>query len=305
MKIFDIEFDDIRLDRFIRKNFSEFVPQSLIEKLSRLSMFKLDGISIKPNTRLKKNDILTVYNTEVLEKFRNPTKSILNIEKFKKIYRDLLDEIIYEDESLIAFNKPNNLAVQGGVNVNISMDDLFKHFYKYKEASKKLHIVHRLDRATSGVIIFAKGYENATFLSKLFHEKLISKVYIALCNGIFTKKSDNINSKIWEGEFSNEHMCMSGESEGKDASTDFIVIEENSINNVSLVKLMPKTGRKHQLRVHMKYIGHPIIGDTKYSNNIKNEKSLFLHAQSLKFILKGKQYNITTSKPDKFDKYIK
>lgn len=308
-----VELDDIRLDRFIRKNFSEFIPQSLIERFSKSGSFKVNNIKIKPNTRLKKNDTVTIYNTYTLEKFRDKQKNIFNIEKFENIYNQLINSIIYEDDYLIAFDKPNDLAVQGGVNINVSMDNIFQHFYKYNDKLKKLHIVHRLDKATSGVIIFAKGYESSTYLSELFRKKLILKEYISLCDGIFSKKSGIIDSKIWQGQLSNEYMCMSdtGKIENnninnaKDACTEFLVIKENYKQNISMVKLTPKTGRKHQLRVHMKHIGHEILGDNKYSKNLRKDKTLFLHAHTLEFTLMNKEYRITAKIPDRFEKYMK
>ena len=193
-------------------------------------------------------------------------------------------EIIYEDDTLVAINKPHGLLVHRTplakdateFALQLLRDRLGYHIYPS----------HRLDRKTSGVLLFAKTPEDNTAVSKLFQDKQVDKSYLAIVRG-FTEKSGTIDYSL----------TADGKSY-KEAVTDYKTIRQFEIpvafglhqtSRYSLVELAPKTGRFHQLRKHMAHIFHPIIGDRPHGCNKQNRlwkdvhgmDKMFLHAQSL------------------------
>ena len=143
---------------------------------------------------------------------------------------------------------------------------------KFAKGTNRVGIVHRLDRETSGVIIGAKNDETAKKLQNQFSERTTKKTYLAIVKGSLNpKKAIMVHAK------------------GKTAQTKYEVIDEN--NELSLVKLTPKTGRTHQLRVHLSYLKHPILGDRVYDKTItkaESEQRMFLHAQTLEITIPPK-----------------
>jgi tRNA pseudouridine65 synthase len=196
-------------------------------------------------------------------------------------------EILFEDEYCLIVNKPSNLLVHHSYYArNIEEDSLAEIL---RNQGKEAFPVHRLDRKTSGLILFAKRREEVSIFQKLFEENKIEKKYTALLrghlpeNGIIDSpvKNDRGNYKEAETHFSClQHLELP------------IPVEPYATSRYSLVEFAPKTGRMHQLRIHANKISHPIIGDPKYGNRHHNhmfiEKfgidKLFLHAKSLRFI---------------------
>ena len=165
---------------------------------------------------------------------------------------------------------------------------------KFFENSKP-YTVHRLDKETSGVMIIAKNRKYAQLFTSLFRIRKIYKTYLAICvgemKGIKGILVDNLekkenNKKIYEK-----------------AITNYKVLNKNS--QFSLVELKPLTGRKHQLRKQTSLIGHPIVGDDKYSTTQKKSKKLMLHASNIKFKIAGKNLEYSANLPDHFLKFLK
>ena len=146
---------------------------------------------------------------------------------------------------------------------------------------EKIYPVHRLDRGTSGCIVFAKNYPAARSLSEALQSHAVSKVYLAAINGYIPKRIRVIDKL---DELSPNHPLIS-QFKGKNAITK--IIDDDQLKRLSIVKLKPETGRKHQLRLHLAIIGHPILGDEQYGDFEMNKryliKRLMLHAHSLKF----------------------
>ena len=213
------------------------------------------------------------------------------------MYKDTQLEILYQDESFVAINKPSGLLVHK------SMIDKHEIYFAMKMLRDQLgqwvYPLHRLDKPTSGVLLFALDKESARLVSAQFKEHTIQKTYLAVVRGYpdergiiehaLSVKLDKISDKN-----------ASEEKEAQSAVTEFerlcsvelpYAIGRYETTRYSLVKLFPKTGRKHQLRRHMKHISHHILGDTKYGrgehNKFMREKfncqRLLLHAQTLQF----------------------
>lgn len=217
-------------------------------------------------------------------------------------------EIIFEDDYLLAINKPSNLIVHqskfGGQIDEFSLSQILN-----KNKVEKAHPIHRLDRKTSGVILFSKVKQLIPILQNQFSDQSIQKTYLALVRGHIIEEG-KIDTPIRAEE----------ETEHKEALTLFkplkqfladIPVKPYPQSRYTLVELYPKTGRTHQLRKHMNKISHPIIGDPKYGNRHHNhmfiEKlevpNLFLHAKSLRFIhpVSNKEITIEAKLPEFWD----
>lgn len=184
-------------------------------------------------------------------------------------------EVIYEDNYLIAINKPSGL-----LSVATDSEKENTAFRILKECGKTVFVVHRLDRDTSGVLLFAKSREVKEKLQKNWDSTLYRE-YIAVCEGVFKEKSGRAESYLKE---SKTHIVYSDKfgRNGKKAVTNYEVIKTSK--KYSWLRINIETGRKNQIRVAMKDLGHPIAGDKKYGALTNPFKRLGLHASMLKII---------------------
>jgi tRNA pseudouridine32 synthase / 23S rRNA pseudouridine746 synthase len=187
-------------------------------------------------------------------------------------------KILYEDNDIIAVDKPEGLA--SIAENDTGLDSL--HSILEKKLAHKIFIVHRLDKEVSGVILFAKNSKSHKLLNNQFASRTVSKKYIALVHGSVKESTGVIKKPI--REFGSGRMGID-ERHGKQCSTNYKVLER--LNNYTLLELNPTTGRRHQLRVHLYSIGHSIVGDIRYGEKIIQEEFLrvMLHAKSLEFVL--------------------
>lgn len=283
---------DTRLDRYLRKAFPD-LTQGTVEKALRKKDIKVNGKRAEASTRLAKDDVISYFSGVISgvgadrQSAGNKSYSSNVIALAKKI---LAEYKIYDSDEFIAIDKPHGLAVQGGSKVNISVDHALQ--YLNDTNGLELKLVHRLDKATSGVLLIAKGDYSAMKLTGAFKDKLISKTYIAKLTGVLKGSSgivdnyigkqkilDGYEANIQDGINYKEIMHVVDEDIGKRAITRYKVIKTDKKSQTSLVEFYPETGRTHQLRVHSKYLGAPIIGDVKYGGP-KSERML-LHAKRL------------------------
>lgn len=207
---------------------------------------------------------------------------------------DIPLDILFEDDEIIAVNKPRNMPTHPSQNHH--GDTLANGImYYYKNTSFTFRPITRLDRDTSGVVLIAKNQLSASILSHQMQNFKISKQYIALCHGVFENKQGTIDAPI--ARIDGSGILREVSESGKSAITQYQVISEK--DGLSLVKLFPKTGRTHQLRVHLSHIGHPIYGDDLYGSPIKDKQTL-LHCKKISFIHPGtnKPTQITAPIPD-------
>ena len=194
--------------------------------------------------------------------------------------KKLLDSIIYENKEFFVINKPSGIATQGGTGITKSIDSLVN--FARPEFNGNLRLTHRIDKETSGILVIAKNYDSANKITELFKSRKITKVYRALVYGNFAK-----NNKV--GIIDTPITDKNGDV--KSAVTEYKVIDE-AYNLMSLVELSPKTGRTHQLRIHLASIGNSIVGDFKYGDknlfvnlkqslNMDISRNLFLHAYAI------------------------
>lgn len=212
--------------------------------------------------------------------------------------------IIYIDDNVIVVNKPTGVLThsKGVMNDEFTVADFFRRYTTNGLETNRPGIVHRLDRATSGIIIGARHDDAAEVLKKQFADRLAKKEYIAVTDGVPKTASAIIDLPI--GRNPTAPSTFRIDPSGKSAMTTYEVVDSN--DKQALVKLWPKTGRTHQLRVHMQYINAPIAGDTVY--NKKKGSRLFLHAHSLEITIPvSKRETFTAPIPkeftDKFPEY--
>lgn len=192
--------------------------------------------------------------------------------------------VIYEDKSCVVINKPAGLLShsKGAFNPEASVATWLRSRLKDMDG-ERAGIVHRLDRATSGVMICAKTPDALTWLQKQFSTRNVKKTYVAVVSGVFKQEQAIIDMPI-ERNPKKPQVFRVG-SNGKSATTAYKVIKTDGVR--TLVELQPTTGRTHQLRVHLEELGHPILGDTFYGG--KEADRLFLHAKSLELTTPNKQ----------------
>jgi 23S rRNA pseudouridine1911/1915/1917 synthase len=203
-------------------------------------------------------------------------------------------EIIYEDSDLLVVNKPSGWIVNDANTVkDVPVLQSWLNQFNYPIANNKEYrsgIVHRLDKETSGIILVAKTIIAFTGLQEEFKERTVKKYYLALVHGELVNKEGTIEVPVGRLPWNRERFgILPG---GRDSKTDYFVLNNYMLDKMkySLVRFEPKTGRTHQIRIHAKYLGHPLVGDNFYAGRktSRNDRKwcprLFLHAAGIKFI---------------------
>ena len=221
-------------------------------------------------------------------------RPIPNLSDAQKSYvRDL---VLYEDEFVLAFNKPSGLAVQTRGNRGTSLDFLLWAFARSN--GKRPHLVHRIDAGTSGLILAAKTKPAMTFLSAEFAERRVQKTYLALVSGNLPPEDQG---RIDVPLLKTGRSVVSGRLEdGADtASTDWTILKR--VGDAALIEARPKTGRMHQIRAHLAHLGCPILGDVIYGTGTERASRLMLHAAGLTIARPdGQQLTLKAPAPEAF-----
>ena len=190
-------------------------------------------------------------------------------------------DIIYEDEYLLVINKPAGIAIHPSIlHYNDSLSNGVKFYFDKLGLKKKIRIVNRLDRNTSGLVIFAKNEYIQECLIRQMKTKEFKKEYLAIVEGILPNKSGTLNFPISRKEGSIIERCV--DPNGDKAITHYDVLK--TFNNLSLVHIVLETGRTHQIRVHFSYINHPVLGDTLYGHPSKLIGRQALHSYKITFV---------------------
>jgi 23S rRNA pseudouridine1911/1915/1917 synthase len=191
--------------------------------------------------------------------------------------------IIYEDQFLIVVEKKEGLlTVSTGKNDETTAFSILKTHVKKSSPRNRIYVVHRIDRETSGVIMFAKNRDVQLYLQENWHRIVTKRVYVALVEGRVEKQSDTIVTWLTENEKSLKIHSSNVDNGGQQAITNYKCIKAN--DRYSLLEIELETGRKNQIRVHMQGIGHPIVGDKKYGSADVSLGRVGLHARILAFI---------------------
>lgn len=251
--------------------------------------------------------------------FVNNTKAYvdmsLNLGDIISIYIDFIEDnsnivptympldIIYEDDAFLVVNKSSGVPVHPSMeHFEDSLSNGIKYYFDKIGLKKKIRPVNRLDKDTSGLVIFAKNEYIQEYLIKQMQVKEFIKEYIAICAGNLEKRSGIINAPIARKENSIIERCIS--ESGASAITHYEVIK--NYNNYSVVKCILQTGRTHQIRVHMAHIGHPLLGDTLYGLPSPLINRQALHAYKITFIhpITKQKLEFTAKIPADFENLI-
>ena len=248
---------DARLDRWFKRHYPH-LKHGRLEKLLRTGQVRVDGARAKANTRLVAGQTIRVPPLDVSDTAPRK-KAVLVSDQDAALVESM---VIYQDDELIALNKPPGLAVQGGTGTTRHLDGMLDALkFGYDERPR---LVHRLDRDTSGVMVVARTAAAAARLSRAFQGRDMEKVYWALVIGAPRHPAGTIRAALAKGGAPGHEKMTWDDEDGKNAVTDYQVIA-SAAEKISWLALMPHTGRTHQLRAHCVILGTPIIGDGKYT----------------------------------------
>ena len=269
-------------------------------------------ISDRLLTFLKKNSLILynndkITNLNILARLNSTVTVDLNFEEDNNnivpIKMDL--KIIYEDEALLIIDKPVGIPVHPSIlHYTNRLSNGVKYYFDSINLKKKIRPVNRLDRNTSGIVIFAKNQYIQECLIHQMQTKEFKKTYLAVVEGHLKKLNGTIDAPITRKENSIIERCVA--ENGEKSITHYKVLKQNFEKNYDIVECLLETGRTHQIRVHLSYIGHPLIGDTLYGNNSKYISRQALHAYKVEFIhpITNKLTQFTSDLPKDFVSFI-
>ena len=261
--------DSVRLDKYLAEN-TEY-SREYISKMLEQDYILVNGKKVKQSYKVRENDLITIDESFIEEVDIVPTKMDL--------------DIVYEDNDILVVNKPSGLTVHPGSG-NYSNTLVNGLMYYTKSLSdiggeERPGIVHRIDKDTSGLLLIAKNNKAHNILSEDFKNKSIKRKYVALINGIFPHNTATIDAPIGRDKNNRQRMSVTEEN-SKNAVTHLTVLKRYKKH--TLISLLLETGRTHQIRVHMEYIGYPIFNDPVYSKNNATEFGQFLHSSEMDLI---------------------
>ncbi len=288
----DFSGEGIRIDKWICGQNGE-ISRSMLQKLFKDGLVTINGISAAKSYMVKKGDIIAVDVPEP--------------EPLDVVPENIPVDIVYEDDFLLVVNKPKGMVVHPAAG-NYSGTLVNALLYHCDGRLSSINgvirpgIVHRIDKDTSGLLIVAKTDKAHTGLAEQIKAHTFTREYQAVVCGRFKEPSGIIDAPIGRHPVDRKKMCVTDKN-SKAARTEYTVIGE--YNGYSHVKLKLFTGRTHQIRVHMAYIGHPVFGDEVYGKPSKYCKGQCLHAKRIGFIhpIDGKYYEFDSELPDYF-KYV-
>lgn len=290
-----IKVEDVsgeRIDSFLAKRLD--LTRTRIQELIKVEQIKVNNKKIKSSYKIEENDEIEVIIPEIQEVEIMP--------------EDIKIDIVFEDKDIAVINKQAGLVVhpaQGHYSGTL-VNAILYHIKDLSGINGEMRpgIVHRLDKDTSGLIIIAKNDKAHLELTNMFQNKEIKKTYLAIVKGKINKKKGRIATQIGRDRNDRKKMAvLDSLTQGKNAITNFRVIDQNE--KFSLLKVDIETGRTHQIRVHMKYMGYPILGDAVYGRP-DSEKRQMLHAYKLEFLhpITKEKVEIIAELPDDFKKAL-
>lgn len=272
----------IRLDRWFKRHYPG-LTHGRLEKLLRTGQVRVDGARAKSNTRLTPGSEIRIPPQGNDAKAARPAKKAPEIDHAD--IKALQDAVLYKDRHVIVINKPAGLAVQGGSKTGKHIDAMLDGLMF--DGTERPRLVHRLDKDTSGVLLLARSAKSAAMLGEAFRSSEARKVYWAVVTGVPRPSSGRLDLSL-EKRLGPAGEKVVADEEGKRAITDYRVVE-NAARKAAWIVLEPQTGRTHQLRVHCRELGTPILGDGKYGGSSAFfegpspvSKKLHLHARAIR-----------------------
>jgi 23S rRNA pseudouridine955/2504/2580 synthase len=268
------------------------VPKSMIYRLLRTGQVRVNGKRAKPDTRLNQGDTLRIPPVRVAERPADegaPQGAIAAV----------AETVIFEDKHFLVIDKPAGMASHGGSGVSFGAIELLRQ----ARPKEHLELVHRLDRDTSGVLVFARTRAGLTGLQAAIRAGEVTKQYLCLMVGHPQKAKFDVNAPLKKSVLQGGERMVRVAEDGKPSLTFFREMEQYP--GARLMQATLGTGRTHQIRVHAAHVGHPLAGDAKYGDKEANKRlrelglnRLFLHAAHLSFELDGRAYGFSAPLPD-------
>ncbi len=290
MKIVVNDEVNLRIDKYLA-SITDY-SRELISKMLSDGYILVNDNSVKGSYKVNVGDIITIKEGYVKEMNVKPQKMSL--------------EIVYEDDYLMVINKPSGLVVHPGNGNydNTLVNGLMYYTNNLSDIGEDFRpgIVHRLDKDTSGLMLVAKDNKTHELLADDFKNKRIHREYVALLDGVLPENSAIIDAPL--ARSSENYQKMTVKAGGKRAVTHLEVIKK--YKEYTLVRLVLETGRTHQIRVHMAYIGYPVHNDPVYNKRKSDEFGQFLHSEYLKFIhpITKKELEFRANLPEEFQKFL-
>ena len=267
MKIIVNEANE-RLDKYLAANTN--YSRAMISKMLEANYIKVNNKIEKASYKVKENDSIEILDGFKEEIDITPTKMDINI--------------VYEDEHIMIVNKPSGLVVHpgSGNHDNTLVNGLMYYTNNLSDCNgeERPGIVHRIDKDTSGLLMIAKTNEAHQILTEYFKNKKVKREYLALITGVFPHETATIDAPIGRDPKDRKKMTVTADN-SKEAVTHLKVLKR--YKEYTLVSLKLDTGRTHQIRVHMKYIGYPVYNDPVYTNKKTTEFGQFLHSYKMEF----------------------
>ncbi len=288
--------DGMRLNRWFLKYYPGLTLGRL-QKLLRTKQIKVNGAKVEANTRLEVGQEIRIPPLD------NEKQAIQHQEISFKDAQFIEKLVVYKDDNVIVLNKPSGLAVQGGTNTTRHVDGMLEALkFDYEEKPK---LVHRIDKDTSGILVLARTRKMADVLTKAFREHTLRKTYLALTRGVPNQEYGEIKAPL--EKMDGRVQVVDG---GKSAVTEYEVVDCVG-DKYALVAASPLTGRTHQIRAHLEFIGTPICGDDKYFGHQRDKNKLlvnklYLHAYKIDLSsVYGKKMVVKAKLPDYFKESLK
>ena len=284
-----VDEENVRIDKYLASK-TDYSRETITKMLAE-EYILVNGKSIKASYKVKVGDVILIKDGFVKELSLEATKMEI--------------DIVYEDEYLMVINKDSGVVVHPGAgNSNDTLVNGLLYYNKTLSKGEEFRpgIVHRVDKDTSGLMIVDKDDKAHELLADDFKNKRIHREYIALLDGVFPQKKAIIDAPIGRSKqyFDKMEVCK----DGKKAITNLEVIKK--YKDYTLVKLVLETGRTHQIRVHLAYIGYPVHNDPVYSNKVCTDFGQFLHSAYLKFKhpITGEVLEFNSKLPEEFQTFI-
>lgn len=288
-----LEEDGQRLDNYLIRVLKG-VPKSHIYRIIRSGEVRINKKRAKASSRILSGDSVRIPPIRISE---SP-----EVKVGRPLEMRLQESIIFEDTGLIVINKPAGIAVHGGSGLSLGVIEAFR---KIRPDLPYLELVHRLDKETSGCLLLAKKRSVLRAIQALLAARQVTKVYWTLAAHRWNNRDTCVvNVPLEKNTLQSGERMVRVSDNGKPAETRFRLLENYAAT--CWVEAQPKTGRTHQIRVHSAYLGHPILGDDKYSKGQDMQamselpKRLYLHARAIRFNLDGVSHEYQAELDDKF-----
>lgn len=269
------------------------VPRSLVYRLLRTGQVRVNGGRAKPDRRLQSGDVLRIPPVRQAQRDGEappPAAGLL---------REIQESIVFEDEHFLALDKPSGIASHGGSGISHGAIELLRA----ARPNDHLELAHRLDRDTSGILVFTRSRKALTGLQELIRRGETLKQYLALLDGTLARSRFDVNQPLRKFALQGGERMVRVSEDGKPALTFFKRIE--SYRDASFVEATLGTGRTHQIRVHAAFAGHAVAGDEKYASREVNKRfrgaglrRLFLHAARFEFEWNSRAYSFSAPLPN-------